>query len=340
MNHVDASVHDKISGVRHAPGFLLTPFGWAAEPLAALVHAEPSLLAGLFGISRPRMHLMALGLAHLNPPLPPDIGPLLLRGPAWQVLDHVLGHRPAGLKRALGCLPVEVLQPENYRRLIDLLADPEAAKVLHHADNIDDVAIRVLADLPQPLRRPLAMAVPDWRCRLDGLADGLRFLVSRGVAPSFDEVVADLLSVTQYGQLAAKFGDWVDGLPLPGSMPPPIVGHARRLDRSGEVCALAKRWKNCLADYVPAIDAGECAVYFWENTEMPAVCLVQRHGRLGWFLDETKGPRNTDLEPGPLEIVAATFAEIGIQTSRAISGIENLIFGRGWQTPRYTPPDD
>jgi hypothetical protein len=40
MNHVDTSVHDKIAGVHHAPGFLLTPFGWAAEPLAALVNAE------------------------------------------------------------------------------------------------------------------------------------------------------------------------------------------------------------------------------------------------------------------------------------------------------------
>ena len=55
MNHVDTSVHDKIAGVHHAPGFLLTPFGWAAEPLAALVNAEPSLLADLFAISRPQM---------------------------------------------------------------------------------------------------------------------------------------------------------------------------------------------------------------------------------------------------------------------------------------------
>jgi hypothetical protein len=118
-------------------------------------------------------------------------------------------------------------------------------------------------------------------------------------------------------------------------MPPLIVGPARRLDRSGDVCALAKRWRS-LADYGPAIDAGECAVYFWENPEMPAACLVRRHGRLGWFLDETKGPRNADLEPGPLEIVAATFAEIGIQKSCVIAGIENLTFCRAWQRPRYT----
>jgi hypothetical protein len=333
MTHADDLVPVEIIGRKRTPGFLLAPFGWAAEPLTAMVQAEPSLLADLFGISRPRMHLIALALAHLDPQETPEIGPLLVRGSVRQVLDRVLAQRPAGFKRVLSHLPGAVLQRENYLRLVGLLEDPEAAKVLHHADKIDDAAVRVLADLPQPLRLPLTAAVPGWSDKLDGLADGLRFLVSRGVAPSFDEVVADL-SVTQYGQLAAKFGDWVDGLPLPESMPPPIVGPARRLDRSGDVCALGKRWKNCLADYVPAIDAGECAVYFWENTEMPAVCLVRRHGRLGWFLDETKGPRNADLEPGPLEIVAATFADIGIQTSRAISGIENLIFCRAWQTPR------
>ena len=217
MTHADDLVPVEIIGRKRTPGFLLAPFGWAAEPLPAMVQAEPSLLADLFAISRPRMHLIALALAHLETTVPPEIGALLVRGSVRQVLDRVLAQRPVGIKRVLDHLPVEVLSRENYRRLVTLLADLEAAKVLHHADKVDDVAIRVLADLPQPLRRPLTTAVPGWSDKLDGLADGLRFLVSRGVAPSFDEVVADLLSVTQYGQLAAKFGDWVDGLPLPES---------------------------------------------------------------------------------------------------------------------------
>jgi hypothetical protein len=210
MTHVDTLVHDKIAGVHHAPGFLLTPFGWAAEPLAALVNAEPSLLTDLFAISRPRMHLIALGLAHLNPPLSPNIGPVLLDGPAWQVLDRVLGHRPAGLKRALGRLPVAVLQRENYRRLIDLLADSEAAKVLHHAATINDLAIEVLGYLPTPLRRPLAFALADWPRKLNGLAAGLQFLVSRGVAGNVDELVAKLATVTAWPQLAAIIQILVD----------------------------------------------------------------------------------------------------------------------------------
>ena len=44
-----------------------------------MVQAEPSLLADLFAISRPRMHLIALALAHLDTQVPPEIGPFLVR---------------------------------------------------------------------------------------------------------------------------------------------------------------------------------------------------------------------------------------------------------------------
>ena len=78
MTHADDLVPAEITGRNRTPGFLLAPFGWAAEPLTAMVQAEPSLLADLFGISRPRMHLIALALAHLDTTVPPEIGPLLV----------------------------------------------------------------------------------------------------------------------------------------------------------------------------------------------------------------------------------------------------------------------
>src|SRR5262245_49800016 len=125
-------------------------------------------------VDRSRMHLIALAMAHLNLPVPPQIGPLLLRASAHQVLNDVLGQPPVGIRRVLSHLPDAVLSRENYRRLVDLLIEPEAAKVLHHADQIDDRAIRVLADLPQKLRKLFALA--DWPRKLNGLTDSLQFL--------------------------------------------------------------------------------------------------------------------------------------------------------------------
>jgi hypothetical protein len=48
------------------PGYLLTPLGWAAQPLATIVAVDPRLLPHVFEFNRPRMHLIALALAHLN----------------------------------------------------------------------------------------------------------------------------------------------------------------------------------------------------------------------------------------------------------------------------------
>jgi hypothetical protein len=202
-----------------------------------------------------------------------------------------------GIKRALKHLPPQVLQRQNYHRLVDLLDDADSAKVLHHAAKIDDLAVQVLAELPPPLRRPLPLALSDWPRKLNGFAQSLEFLVARGMNGSFDDLVAQLATVTARPQLRAMVRGWVESLPLPETIPPARIGNARRLDNSKELRSLARTWRNCLDSYTEDIDAGSCAVYLWDDADSSAACLVRRHGRLGWFLDEVKGPRNADLEP-------------------------------------------
>ena len=269
---------------------------------------------------------IALAVAHLSLPVPPEIGPLLVRASARQVLNQVLGQPPVGIKRALSHLPEAVLSRENYQRLVDLLVDPQAAKVLHHADQIDDTDIRVLTDLPQKLRKPLAFAVADWSRKLYGLIDSLQFLVSRGVGSNVDELVAELATVTAWPQSAAMIEFWVGRLPLPETMPPATVGNARRLDRIDTVCSLGRSWRNCLASYGSSIDAGSCAVYLWEDAERPAACLINRHGRLGWLMDEVKGPRNSEVEPQQFALIGTAFADVGVPSSQVVSAIENIIY--------------
>jgi hypothetical protein len=125
--------------------------------------------------------------------------------------------------------------------------------------------------------------------------------------------------------LAAVVQFWVDSLPLPQMMLPARVGPARRLDRVDELASLARAWRNCLGDYRTAVDAGSCAVYLWQDAEKPAACLVWRHGRLGWFLDEVKGPRNANIEPEQRAIIDTAFADVGILRSRVVLVIDNMI---------------
>jgi hypothetical protein len=116
-----------------------------------------------------------------------------------------------------------------------------------------------------------------------------------------------------------------------GLMPPATVGGARRIDDIAEIRRLAKRWKNCLADrHLDAVNDGRSAVYLWPDAKAPSVCVVTRHGRLGWALEAAKGPENAELPPARLEEICRAFAAAGIPKESAIEGLEQAVHRRRW----------
>ena len=64
-----------------------------------------------------------------------------------------------------------------------------------------------------------------------------------------------------------------------------------------------------LREFISSVNSGQCAIYVWDNETTPATCLVRRCGRLGWFLDDVKGPRNAEIDTLNLEIIYQSFAE-------------------------------
>jgi hypothetical protein len=314
---------DKVAPQR-SPGYLMSPFGWAAKPLAAMLEADCSLYQSLFTLSRQRMHLIALALAHWPGEINASFARLVIGGAPPMVLDAVLGRRPAGLKRALSHLPVGVLPRASYKHLIELLEEPATAKLLYHLDSLQEEYLRLLHNIPGPLRRIAAGAINDLGIKPEGLVDGLRFLAARGAAPSFDALVADLAAIRQPMQFIARIGNLVQQLPLPEPIPPAMVGGARRLDNASEIRRLAKQWKNCLASFhLTAVNDGRAAVYFWPDAQAPAACVVTRHGRLGWALEDAKGPENVDLPPARLDEIHRAFDAAGIPRECAIEAVEH-----------------
>lgn len=324
MTEAAAQIRCDAPFVQRRPGFLLAPLGWAAERLVRAAQYDPALLAELVHLSRSRMHLVALALAHLDGAAPPELARILLRGSARQTLDAVLGQRPIGLKRVVRRLPDRVLENKSYRRLLQLLDDPAAAKLLHHADEIDDAAIKVVDDTP-PALRSVAFTLHGWFGGMASLADGLKVLADRGAAASFDALIADLALLRQPKQFMAKINCLVESLPLPDLLPPSWAGHARRIDAAAEIRALAKRWRNCLENYVCRVESGECAIYLWEDGNLQAACSVRRRGRLGWFVDEVRGPRNAEIEALQLQTIIDAFAAVGVAPVSAIRAIEEIV---------------
>lgn len=307
-------------------GFLFSPLGWVRDWAAAAVATEPSLLADICGITRTRMHLIALALSHLESAQHCDMALCLTRGRARDILDRTLGRRPKGLKRAINNLSADVLSPEGYRRLVSLLDDPIASKCLGHAAFFDDDDLQTLASIPVALRPaiiPSGQAFPRGR-----IADGLHFLVMRGAAPDFETLVEELRTCRQPGQLSARIKAMIDTFTLPEALPPARIGLALRLDNRAELCALARKWRNCIERiYLESVDEGRCAIYLWADPQHPAVCAVERHGRMGWFLTEVRGPRNSAVDPDTLCRIELTFADAGYfhdAVARALQGLIDM----------------
>jgi len=317
------------------PGFLLEPLGWVQDRLRQAIAVEPRLVELLFDLDHTRMHLIALALAHMNGDVTPDLALILLQESRKTILNLSVGHRPIGIGRAVRRLPPKVLAAEIYCKLVDLLDDPVPAKFLHHTGSITDLLITGIHRLPAGLRTAAIMAMFN---QIDGMiwfVDGLRVLASRAGLP-FDTLAHQIGALDQPDQIAATIRQVVDSLPLPATLPPAEIEGFRRLDAVAEIRDLAKTWQNCLADYVFNVNDGTSAIYL--SDQLDAVCFLARHGRMGWFLVQTKGPKNATIELDQLAQIYDAFAAAGIQPSSMIEAIKSIVLTHQWS--RHHRPDD
>jgi hypothetical protein len=316
-------------------GFLLEPLGWVQARLIKAIETEPTLVDLLFDLDQPRMHLMALALAHLASDVTPDLALVLLQGSRKTVLNLSVGHRPAGIDRVLRHVPPKVLPAESYRKLIDLLNDPVPAKFLHHTRSITEPLITGLHRLPAGLRTAAIMLMFARIEGMDTFVDSLRFLVSRTGLP-LDPLIIEIGALHQPGQVAARIRHLVEALPLPNLDLPVTIGEFRPVDSVAEIRTLAKTWRNCLADYLYDLNEGKAAVYLSEDRQ--AVCLVNRYGRMGWFLAQVRGPKNVAIEPVPLAQIRNAFAAARIPDVSSIEAIKGILITHEWSRRRR--PED
>ena len=310
------------------PGFLTEPLGWVQARLGPALELEPCLVELLFGLNQARMHLMALALAHTASDITPDFALMLFKGFQKPVLQLSLGHQyPFGIDRALHRLPPKVLAPDAYRQLAALLNDPVTAKFLHHTPSITERMIAGLHDLPPILRTAAVLELFSQVSGMNKFADGIRYLASRMNLP-FNTLATQIGTLDQAGQIVAEIKKVVESLPLPDKALPTEVGDFRRLDCVNEIRDLAKRWDNCLASCLLNVNDGTAAIYLSDRIE--AVCYVSRYGRLGWVLQQTKGPNNVNIEPSQLRKIQDTFAYSGIHTLWMIEAINNIIHIQKW----------
>src|ERR1039458_2158892 len=196
-----------------------------------------------------------------------------------------------------------------------------------HRRSITDLLITSIHRLPAGLRTAAIMPMFNQIDDMIWFVDGLRVLASRA-GLRFDTLAHQIGTLDQSDQIAATIRQVVDSLPLPATLPPAEIEGFRRLDTVAEIRDLATNWRNCLAGYLFSVNDGTSAIYLSEQLE--AVCSLGRHGRMGWFLVQTKGPRNADIDPNQLAQIQAAFVDAGIPEAAIIDPIKSIIQTDKW----------
>jgi hypothetical protein len=314
----------------HKPGFLLSPLGWLNEPLRKELLVEPDLLRILFELEPYQMHLLGLALAHTGSG--PTSASRLINEPPKLVIEQTVGFWPVGLDRLLHSLPPGALGSDSYRAIPALLSDRKTAIFLHHRKAVDERLILALAALPACLRRPGVFKLLDQLEPMDSFVRGLRFLSIRVGLP-FEDLASQIGKLRQTDQIIARVAQLIDELPIPKCLPAACIGPFRRVDGVAEIRKLAKTWRNCLTDLLYAVNDGTAAIYLTKSTPH-AIALVLRADRLGWFVDQIKGPKNASLGMAAEGCYQQAFSRAGIPEALDLAVLRDLVLQTRWERRR------
>lgn len=316
---------------------LAAPLGWVLADLARTITLKPAVGSALLTAERPRLHLLAFVLAMTPKSLSADDMRLALTKPMRDVLaDHGFGALK-GSRRVLGRIRGPIIAREEYRLLAKLLAEPSAASLLHHMDEISGELLLNIETLPAIMRSKAIIEA------LAHLRDGATLIllwteiIARRLHVSADRLRGRLGQCRSHSELRTELEKLLDALPTLETAPPPMIDEAQRIDTPSSIRALGRRFRNCLAGFVDAEVDGLTHLYHWKRGENEAVCEVTRAGNVGWFLGNVLGHENDPL-PDPIhQAIVKSFGTADIHQLKVIETYDDLYFSTGGQRPNVDP---
>lgn len=319
---------------RTEPSALLNLIAGEFAPAIGKVWPEPH--SGFLTAPAARRHLACLALA-----LGRDVARLaglLTDARTRDVIRVALGCKSPGLERALTRLGETAWSAEAYRRLMDLLADPKAGKILRHAGTVDPKAIERLALLPAPMARALGLTLvitDDGARAVAEAADAIAFREGPDAAAAATVRWAE--AETEEGLFSAVKADLYAELP---SLPFAGTPRLKPLATKAAMREAARRFGNCLADRVEHAVAGWSAYYEWtgdvEAGDEGAIAEVTRDAIHGWRLNEAKGPLNEPLDKEARAALVGELTAMGVYVGRNSWKLDRALMpgvGRDWSLP-------
>jgi hypothetical protein len=283
----------------------------AGEAAEALAGVWPPPHAAYLAATSSRRHLIGMALAH---GVTLDAASAVLEAPIRRAIALLLPDAPPGLKRALEKMGETGWPLVSYRRLLQLLHQPDAAKALRHAVALDPAEVDGVAGLPEPL-----------------LEAGLgRFRLSLEFAETAHDCFAAIVERDGHERAEALVLEWgrarsaealfkrveEDLLAEPVPAPFPATLKVRWLGTKAEIRDAARRYQNCLVDYLDHTASGQ--VVFGEWLEKPgAIVQLSRDPVFGWRLAEARGPGNEVLAEKVRDAVRTELGKIGVRVGRS-----------------------
>lgn len=304
--------------VRPEPSSLLTYL--ACEFAPAIARLWPAPHAPFLTAPAPRRHLACLALS-----LGQDLGDdreLLIGGRLRSAIARVLGDPPQGLDRALGRMGEIAWPADDYRKLLRLLSDVRAGKVLRHAASLDAALVRRLAGLPGPMANATGLTIEMTEAGVMLVGEAYEALRFRDGPASADAAAGRWANAAS---VKALFEGVREDLVREVASPPhPGTARLRPLASKAALRDAARRYRNCLAEQSHGAATGLSAYYEW--VEPPgAVVEICRDHVFGWRLNQARLQQNAAL-PEPLQVaVKDDLALMGVHVGRAGWELEHAL---------------
>jgi len=277
----------------YAPSAALAADAGALAPAVARVWPRPH--AAYFAAEPARRRLACLVAARLNAAADPREMRVLAEAlETWslkRIVQAYLPGAPAGFVEALRKLDGDFSAVE-MRNFIDLLAEPEGAKVLRHAPRIDRAMVLTLTALQPEFRRTRILAHVTGLHTAELLARGAKRAVGRD-----ERALARLADRLERSRSATSlFRMLVEEIGLEQLAPPPVPGTDwfAPLATAPQIESAALRFANCLKGRIPLLLRGRAAYYEAVGDEPAVVEIVRDHSGL-WVIGEVRGHANADI---------------------------------------------
>lgn len=283
-----------------------------AEVLAAL---WPAPHAAFVTAPAARRHLICLMLAAEPLGGPPIDVTRLMDLPLRKAITLALEDAaPEGLRRALERLGEIAWAPEDYRVLVHMLVNPAPAKTLRHAEAITPDLVRALAALPADLREIGGVALRVTPAQAALLAEAHAVLAKR-LSPELlaHRVAAWGHAPTSKALFTLVAEDFRRELPPP---PHPGTERLRPLETVAAIRDAARRYRNCLANYVDHAVDRQSAIYEWLPAP-GAVVELTPDSFFGWRLDQARLENNRSVDEATREAIVAELRGMGVHVGRS-----------------------